>query len=360
MTPLSGTPRRSGRATLRDVAALAGVSLKTASRVVNGEAGVSPGLVVRVEDAARLLRYRPDQGARALRRTDRRTATIGLLLEDVENPYSAALHRAVEDAARARGVAVLAASVDETPERERELVAAFASRRVDGLIIMPASPDQTHLEAERRAGIPVVFVDRSPPAFEADSVVADNADGAAVATRHLLGAGHGGVAFLGGRLAAATTHERHAGYLSALAQAGVDVLARHVLTDLPTIDDAEDAASALLTAPDAPTALFTAQNLVTIGAIRALRRLGRHREVAVVGFDDFVLADLLDPAVTVVAQDPHGTGRRAAELLFRRVDGETGPYVHEVLPTRLIARGSGEIPPRVVAAADPAGAGQLR
>jgi LacI family transcriptional regulator len=123
---------------------------------------------------------------------------------------------------------------------------------------------------------------------------------------------------------------------------------------------AATAVAELLASPNPPTAMFTAQNLVTIGAIRALRRLGRHREVAVVGFDDFVLADLLDPAVTVVAQDPRGTGRRAAELLFRRVDGGTGPYMHEVLPTRLIARGSGELPPPVVAAADPAGAEQLR
>jgi LacI family transcriptional regulator len=360
MSPLSGTSPRSGRATLRDVAALAGVSLKTASRVVNREPGVSPSLVDRVEEAARRLGYRPHQGARALRRTDRRTATIGLLLEDVENPYSAALHRAVEDVARARGVAVLAASVDETPEHERELVAAFSSRRVDGLIIMPTSPDQTHLETERRAGVPVVFVDRSPPAFEADSVVADNEGGAALATRHLLATGHRRIAFLGDRLTVATTYERRAGYLAAMAHAGIEVPPHHVVTELPTSAAAEAAAAALLTAPDAPTALFTAQNLVTIGGLRALRRIERHFEVAVVGFDDFVLADLLDPAVTVVAQDPRGTGRRAAELLFRRVDGETGPYVHEVLPTRLIARGSGEIPPPVVAAAEPAGAEQLR
>jgi LacI family transcriptional regulator len=359
MTPLSGTPAPSARATIRDVAALAGVSVKTVSRVVNREGGVSAALTERVEEAAHRLGYRPDHGARTLRRTDRRTATIGLLLEDVENPYSAALHRAVENVARTRGVAVLTASVDETPERERELVTAFASRRVDGLIIMPVAPDQAHLDAERRAGVPVVFVDRSPPAFECDSVVADNAGGATVATRHLLGAGHRRIAFLGDRLAIATTHERRAGYLAALELAGIDVPAQHVVTDLPTIEAAEAAAVALLQSSAAPTALFTAQNLVTIGAIRALRRLGRHRDVAVVGFDDFVLADLLEPGVTVVAQDPRGIGRLAAELLFRRVDGDAGPYLRQVLPTRLITRGSGEIPPPVLAA-DAAGAGGHR
>jgi LacI family transcriptional regulator len=327
------------------VAALAGVSVKTASRAVNGEGGVSAALVEKVEEAARRLGYRPDHGARSLRRADRRTATIGLLLEDVENPYSAALHRAVEDVARARGVAVLAASVDETPEREQELVTAFSSRRVDGLIIMPVAPDQAHLDAERRAGVPVVFVDRSPPGLDCDRVISDNAGGAQLAARHLLAAGHRRIAFLGDRPVITTTQERCTGYLAALDDAGIEVPARHVVTDLRTIDAAEAAAVTLLEAPEPPTALFTAQNLVTIGAIRALRRLDRHRDVAVVGFDDFVLADLLDPAVTVVAQDPRGIGRLAAELLFRRVDGDGGAPVCEVLPTRLIARGSGEIPP---------------
>ncbi len=345
MSPLSGRPGPSGRATLRDVAALAGVSIKTASRAVNGEGGVSALLAERVDEAARRLGYRPDHGARSLRRSDRRTATIGLLLEDVENPYSAALHRSVEDVARARGVAVLAASVDETPERERELVTAFSSRRVDGLIIMPVAPDQAHLDTERSAGVPVVFVDRSPPDSDCDRVLADNDGGAQLAVRHLLAAGHRRIAFLGDRAVITTTQERHAGYRAALGRAAVPVPAHHVVTDLRTIEAAEAATVTLLTSPDAPTALFTAQNLVTIGAIRALRRLDRHRDVGVVGFDDFVLADLLDPAVTVVAQDPRGIGRRAAELLFRRVDGDGGPCVHEVLPTRLIARGSGEIPP---------------
>jgi LacI family transcriptional regulator len=323
---------------------MAGVSVKTASRVVNGEPGVSAALVGRVEDAARQLRYRPDEGARALRRTDRRTRTIGLLLEDVENPYSAALHRAVEDVAREREVAVLAASVDETPERERELVAAFSSRRVDGLIIMPVSPDQTHLEAERRAGVPLVFVDRAPAAFDADVVVSDNTHGAAVATRHLLAAGHRRIALLTDRLSVATARERRTGHLDAMAHAGIEVPPHHVVTDLRSPDAAEAAVVALLTAPSAPTALFTAQILVTVGALRALRRLGRQRDVALVGFDDFVLADLLEPGVTVVAQDPHGTGRLAADLLFRRIDGDTGPYVRQVLPTSLLQRGSGEIP----------------
>jgi LacI family transcriptional regulator len=127
--------------------------------------------------------------------------------------------------------------------------------------------------------------------------------------------------------------------------AGLPVSKREAVHDAATTEAAEAATAAMLRADNPPTALFTAQNLVTIGALRALRRLDVHREVALVGFDDFPLADLLDPPVTVVAQDPHTIGRLAAERLFHRIDGDTGSYVTEVVRTRLVRRGSGEIPP---------------
>lgn len=330
---------------MRDVAALSGVSLKTVSRVVNGEPGVTATTAARVQEAAARLRFQLDLGARSLRRTDRRTATIGLVLENVENPFSSALHRAVENVARERGVAVLSGSLDEDPKRERELVAAFASRRVDGLVIMPTGPDHGYLLAERAAGMPMVFVDRSPGQLDADVVLSDNRAGARAGTVHLLAGGHRHVGFLGDLARIATARDRHGGFLDALHAAGLPVSDRDTVHDAGTVAAADAATTAMLTAPDPPTALFTAQNLVTIGALHALRRLDRQREVAMVGFDDFALADLLDPPVTVVAQDPHAIGRLAAECLFRRMDGHQGPYVTEVVPTRLIPRGSGEIPP---------------
>jgi LacI family transcriptional regulator len=330
---------------MRDVAALAGVSLKTVSRVVNGEPGVSAAMAGRVREAAAQLAFQLNLGARSLRRADGRTATIGLILENVENPYSSALHRAVENVARSRGVAVLAGSLDEDPQRERELVAAFSSRRVDGLVIMPTGDDHSYLLAERRAGTPMVFVDRAPGRIDGDVVLADNRAGAQNAVAHLISAGHRHIGFLGDRVRIATAQQRHAGFLDAMAAAGLTVSARDEVHDAVTVETAEAATSALLGGPHPPTALFTAQNLITIGALQALRRMGRQHEVAMVGFDDFRLADLLDPPVTVVAQDPHTIGRLAAEHVFRRMDGDTSPYVTEVVETRLIARGSGEIPP---------------
>lgn len=345
MTTLSGPAVPRPRPTMRDVAALAGVSLKTVSRVVNAEPGVSIPMSARVLRAAEQLDFQLNLGARSLRRADGRTALIGLILEDVANPYSGVLHRAVEDVARSRGVALLAGSLDEAPERERELVAAFTSRRVDGLIMMPTGTDQTYLLAERRAGTALVFVDRVPGRIAADVVLVDNRSGAEAGVAHLIRGGHRRIGFLGGVAGVTTSLERFAGYQDAMRSAGLAMDVEHTMRDVATVEAAEAAATAMLTGTRPPTAVFTAQNLLTIGVVKALRRLGRQHDVALVGFDDFLLADLLDPAVTVVAQDPRTIGRRAAELLFRRTDGDTSAFTTEVVPTKLLMRGSGEIAP---------------
>jgi LacI family transcriptional regulator len=345
MTTLPGPEPARPRATMRDVAALAGVSLKTVSRVVNGEPGVSTDLVERVERAAVQLDFRPNLGARSLRRSDGRTATVGLVLENLANPFSAALLRAVEDVATTRGVAVLAGSIDRADERERQLVAAFASRRVDGLVVMPTAADQSYLMLERRAGMSLVFVDRPPHGLAADTVVASNTAGAREGTEHLIAAGHRAIAFLSDVSGISTGQDRRQGFVDAMAAAGRSYRREHLVTGLTTMAEAEAATAALLGSEHPPTALFTAQNLVTIGAVRALRAAGLQHQVALVGFDDVLLADLLEPGITVVAQDPTSIGHLAAQRLFARIDGDTSPYVLEVVATRLVPRGSGEIAP---------------
>lgn len=330
---------------MRDVAALAGVSIKTVSRVVNDEAGVSGDLVGRVESAARQLDYRPDLTASSLRRGARRTGTLGLMLEDVANPFSGAVHRAVDDAAGERGVAVLATSLDEDPVREREVARTMIQRRVDGLVIVPTGTDQSYLRREMQAGLATVFVDRQPNFLDADTVVATNRAGAREAVEHLLAVGHRRIAFLGDLTDIATASDRYKGYVDALVGAGIPVDERIVRSDLHTRATAQRAADGLLKLPDgmAPTALFASQNLVTIGTIHALRLNEMQHLVALVGFDDIELAGMLDPGITVVAQDPYAMGRAAAELLFARLDGHSGPSQHRTISTLLIMRGSGEI-----------------
>jgi LacI family transcriptional regulator, galactose operon repressor len=330
---------------MREVAALAKVSIKTVSRVVNGESGVSDGLIKRVMAASERLNYRHNLTASSLRRSDGRSATIGVVLEDVANPFSSALHRSIEDVAVTRGVLVLAGSSDEDEDRERKLVSAFASRRVDGLIIQPSSHDHSYLLTERNAGTAIVFVDRPPAFFDADTVLTDNSAGVRRGIRHLLELGHRRIAYLGDMRKIATAADRYRGYLDELADQKVEADERLVRLDLRGIEKSEAAVMELLGHSKPPTALFTGQNLITIGAFRALRHLGLHQRVALIGFDDILLADLLEPGITVIAQDPAAIGRTAAQVLFRRLDGDRSPSEHQVVLTRMITRGSGEIAP---------------
>jgi len=347
VTSLSEQDSGSGpRPTMRQVAELAGVGIKTVSRVINGEPNVTPETAQRVLDAARTLDYQPDLHAGNLRRADRRTRTLGLLVGSVDNPFSGAVHRAVEDAAAGRGVAVFASSLDDDPEREREAVAAFLRRRVDGLILVTATANQTYLEPELRRGTPIVFVDREPSGIQTDAVVSDNAGGAARAAEHLLAHGHRRIAYLGDLRSIQTARERRRGFVDAVGRGGISIADLPVAEDLHDQDAAREALLRLLDGPNPPTAVFSAQNLITIGALHALRERGRHRDTALVGFDDVALADLLDPGVTVVAQHPEDLGRIAAERVFERLDGSSSPSQRVVVGTTLIVRGSGEIPPR--------------
>jgi LacI family transcriptional regulator len=171
---------------MRDVAALAGVSLKTVSRVVNDEAGVSADVRERVAAAVQRLDYRPNLAASNLRRGHGKTAMVGALLQDVSNSFSSSLLRSLEDEARDRDVVIVAASLDEEPERERALVEGLVRRRVDGLLLMPATDRHDYLADDLRSGLPIVFVDRTPNGIDTDSVTIDNARGSRLAVYHLV------------------------------------------------------------------------------------------------------------------------------------------------------------------------------
>ncbi len=333
---------------MRDVAALAGVSLKTVSRVINREAGVSPEVVARVDDAAAQLDYRPDLNASNLRRSDGRTGTIGLLLEDVANEFSAAAHSGVEYVARRRGISVLASSTNEDQERERSLVRALSSRRVDGLIIAPSPGDQDYLAAEVAQGVPIVFIDRAGRGLLAPSVLSDNLAGARRGVEQLLDLGHRRIAFVGGTSTLVTAQERYQGFLDAMAGAGVGIDPALVHRDVTLAEQSAAIVRSLVASGDGPTAIFTAQNMITMGAVRALREFDLQHRIALIGFDDFTLADLLDPGVAVVAQDPRTIGQRAAELLFSMMEDPDSPrtsLADVIVPTTLIMRPSGAIRP---------------
>ncbi|MFD4752565.1 LacI family DNA-binding transcriptional regulator [Streptomyces sp. NPDC058426] len=334
-------PRYGNRPTMKDVAARAGVGLKTVSRVVNDEPGVTPDTERRVREAIAALGFRRNDSARVLRKG--RTASVGLILEDLADPFYGPLSRAVEEVARAHGALLINGSSAEDPERERELALALCARRVDGLVVIPAGDDHRYLQPEIAAGMAAVFVDRPAGGIEADVVLSDSFGGAREGVQHLLAHGHRRVGFIGDMPRIHTAAERLRGYRAALAGAGITPDPEWVSLGVTDPQRVRDAAHAMLGGPEPVTAVFAGNNRVTVTVVRVLAE--RVRPVALVGFDDFELADLLDPGVTVVAQDAAQLGRTAAQRLFGRLDGAAHEAERFVLPTRLIPRGSGELPP---------------
>jgi LacI family transcriptional regulator, galactose operon repressor len=331
------------RATVRDVALLAGTSVKTVSRVINDESGVRPELVERVQRAVAQLGYRPDERARRLRQGTSATHTIGLIQSDVGNPFFASIHMGIEEVASRSGHVVLAASSEGSVRRFNEVTEAFISRRVDGLIVVPVGDDMDLFETETEMGTPVVFVDQVPSGPPGDVVHSDHFGGAREAVSHLLEAGHERIAFLGDDPSFHSAVERKRGWAHAHLLAGREPDRSLERDNVGSSEASGEAVEELLALKDPPTALFTAQNLISVGALRTLRRLGRERDVAVVGFDDIELADLVEPGLTAIRQDPAELGRRAGELLLQRLRGDRSPWQRIVLPVQLVTRGSGEI-----------------
>lgn len=336
-----GKPSARQRPTMEDVAQAAGVSLKTVSRVVNESPYVSAEKAGKVREAIARLGFRRNEYARGLRQGG--TSTIGLVMEDTADPFYSALSRAVEEVALEHGYMLLISSSAEDAERAERLVAALSGRAVEGLIVAPAmAMDTAFLQSERDRGAPLVFVDRPVPHVDADTVLTENASGAASGTASLIAHGHRRIAFVGDGEAVFTAGQRRDGYVSALRAAGIEVDESLVVMAAPDaagrrLDDILDR---ILGGDDPATAIVSGNNRWSVRLLRALR--SRTESVAFIGFDDFELADVLDPGITVVAQDPATMGRLAAELLFRRIAGDRSPPEQVRLETVLIARGSGE------------------
>ena len=320
----------------------------TVSRVVNGEPTVLPETVARVERAIRRLGYQRTEAARRLRSRGQATQTIGLLVDDLANPFFATLAAEIEDAARQRNYVVLIGSSNDNLRREREVIAAFCARQADGLIVVPVQGNHRFLADHLARGIKAVCVDRPAPGLPVDRVVVDNRAGARKAVRHLLDQGHRRIGYLGDREDIWTIQERYAGFRDAFSEIGAEPDQRLVRHGQRSRVEAARHAAELLRLSDPPTALFTTNDLITMGAIDALHgRDGGYGpdSVALVGFDEFALADKVSPPVTVVAQDPVLLGATAAQMLFARIAGDTSPPREVVLTTRLVIRGSGEIAP---------------
>jgi LacI family transcriptional regulator len=338
-------PQTDGRPTMRDVARVAGVSLKTVSRVVNHEAGVRPEVAERVRQAIAFLGYVPDERARNLRQSTSRPSSIGFAVSDVANPFFSSVLRGLEAVARSHNCLVLSASSDNDPERQDQLIDIFIQRRVAGIVVVPSSQHIGKLIPSVLRETPVVFLDCELSEQNCDIVRTDHFGGMTALTEHLISQGHRDIAYLGDNPSLFSARLRLSGFHDTMSRYGFATKEDWILTGSSTPSHWQTRVAGLLGNPSGPTAIVSAQNFSTIGAVMALHQLKLQRRVALAGFDDIPMGDVVEPAITVYPQIPLDLGRRAGEILFRRIAGSQEPLLQDISTSQLILRGSGEIKP---------------
>lgn len=327
---------------MRDVAAHAGVSISTVSRVVNAERYVDPATREKVEASVAALGFLRNESARTLR-PGQRTATIALVVEDLTNPFSAELAHGVELVAAAAGFVVLLLSTgrdehgDRNEAREREIVAELLSRRVDGVLMVPGADDSAGRYAALAERTPIVFVDRLPKGVRGDVVLLDNAGGSRRLAQWLLDRGHRRIGYVGGDRGSGPGSKRFSGFRAALKAAGLPEERDLLRFGHHTGQEARTATAALLALPQPPTAIFCDNNRMTVGALLTVHRA--RADVVVAGFDTVELAEALVDRLALVTYDPVDVGRQAASLLFDRLAGSTVAARRITVPVELAVFG---------------------
>lgn len=310
---------------MEDVARLARVSTSTVSHVLNGTRKVSARTVLAVEQAVQALGYIPNTLARSLARS--RSNTIGVAISALSNHYFSETVHAIETECAKHGIMMLFVDTHDDPEQELRVVKALHHRRVDGILLAP-SMDTRHLALTylQNNAIPTVLVDRLA-AQGFDQVGVENRESTQALIAHLLGHGHQRIGMVAGALGLSTTEERIDGYHAALAQAGLPRDEALLVNGQSRSESARVATHQLLELADPPTAIMAGNNLMTIGAMHALREAGVQvpDKMALVGFDDFDWADFFLPRLSVIAQPVNELGVQAVTLLLKCIDKPEGP-----------------------------------
>jgi LacI family transcriptional regulator len=329
--------KKSQAPTLVDVAREAGVSLKTASRVLNHSKNVSEDKAIRVRAVMERLDYRPNELARGLKA--QRSAAVGMIVPNLSDPFTANAVHGLQEVARANGYVVILASSGGDIDVERSEIQTLVGRQIDGLVIAPADSRKNSFADIIPAGVHVVAFDQLIRGGELDTVTVTNRRSAQEATKHLLGHGLRKIVAIGARAHLYTCKERIAGYKAGMKAASLSP--RVCLVDHEDLLTPEWLAEEVFRHQNAD-AIFTLNWVCTMLTLRGLRKLGKTagREIPLFSFDDFDLADMLTPALSVVQQPAEMLGREAARLLFERLKGENGKPRSVVLPTSLIIRQS--------------------
>jgi LacI family transcriptional regulator len=314
----------------------------TASRVLRGTGNVAPSRRAAVERAVADLGYRSNPMAQALRNSATPSRLIGFIVDDIKDPFFSHLARAVEDALGSSGAMLLVASSDAHAERAAELVHGLVRRNVDALVVAPPPGDQTYLAEASRLGKAALCIDRPAASSEAPTIISDNLGGARAAVDHLVSYGHRRIAFIGDDIGY-TMQNRLAGYEEALSIHGIGIRPELERLDAYTARNVPGIVHELLALPDPPTALFTARNVTSFGALIGLHERGLHEQIAQIGFDDVDFSTIVQPGLTVVAQRLDEIGRRVAKYVLHEIEGDVHLEGLTTVPVTIVERGSGEI-----------------
>ena len=327
-------------ATIKDVAALAGISYTTVSHVVNNSRPVSAQVRRKVESAIAELNYVPSAVARSLKAQS--TATIGLLVPNSVNPYFAELARGIEDYCERNGYCVILCNSDDDPVKQRSYLRVLLEKRIDGLVVASVGGERALIESLSAVRTPMVIVDRDLQGVAADLVCIDHEQGGYLATRHLLELGHRDIACINGPAQTSVARMRLAGYRRALREYGIEAAPERIVDSDFTSPGGYQAAGLLLDGPR-PTAIFAANDMIGMGVLRAAAERGIKvpSELSVIGFDDIQLCRYVYPALTTVGQCIGQLGEMAAERLLARIGGGlTGLATQQVVAPRIVTRES--------------------
>jgi len=330
------------RVTIKDVAAQAGISYQTVSRVINNKGEVSPEVRTRVQAAIKELGYRPNAIARSMVRG--RTHTLGCISPNLTDYTFACLVEGAKSAARERGYFLLAASAEQESEVSALCDEMLHSGRVDGLLAINPYADGRYrcFEVLVAQGAAIVYFGVSTRHGVVSSVGLDDEGGAYQATRHLIALGHTRIVILTGPQNEDCVQDRNAGFVRALREAGLDVPANTTLTGDWSVSSGYQAMQHWLTSGTNFSALFAKNDRMAVGAIKAARDCGRRvpQDLAVVGFDDMPLASYFDPPLTTICQDIFEHGRQGTRILIERIENPSSPLEHVVVPVQLVVRES--------------------
>jgi LacI family transcriptional regulator len=343
--------------TLRDVAREAGVSKVTAARVLGSYGTASPGAKEKVLAAARALGYRPNELARSM--TTGRSRTIGVIVGDIENPYFGRAVRGISEVATAAGFDVILANSGEDVGKEQVAVRVLLGKRVDGLIVTPASMSETqHLESVQSSGRPLVLLDRAVPGLKVDSVVTDDRAAAKAATQTLIDAGHRRIAYITAtnsdnpiyrgphQISLTTVMDRIEGFLAAASEAGIETPEQYIRLAATRLGASGKIIADLLSLPHRPTAILASDNVVGLEVFKAIRALGMSipNDLSLIAFHDADWTSVTTPPITVISQPVYNLGIESAQILIKRINGATEPPMQLALATTLIERQSVGIP----------------